>query len=105
MVIPDGKISLDDLNRADLTAFVETCGPLFEHSPWIGERTWAKRPFASLDALHTALMATLRHSTIEEQNGLIAAHPDLVGRMAREGRLTRESTGEQSAAGLIDLTD
>ena len=31
---------------------------------------------------------------------LIEAHPDLVGRLAREGRLTRESTAEQAAAGL-----
>ena len=40
----------------------------------------------------------------DEQVALIASHPDLVGRMAREGRLTRESTAEQRAAGLNDLT-
>ena len=30
----------------------------------------------------------------------IRAHPDLVGRLAKEGRLTGESTREQAAAGL-----
>jgi OHCU decarboxylase len=35
---------------------------------------------------------------------LIASHPDLVGRLAREGGLTRESTAEQAAAGLDSLS-
>jgi OHCU decarboxylase len=36
----------------------------------------------------------------ERQVALIRAHPDLVGRAALAGTLTRESTGEQQAAGL-----
>jgi 2-oxo-4-hydroxy-4-carboxy-5-ureidoimidazoline decarboxylase len=35
---------------------------------------------------------------------LIAAHPDLAGRVAREGRLTPASRGEQAVAGLDRLT-
>jgi OHCU decarboxylase len=35
---------------------------------------------------------------------LIAAHPDLAGRVAREGRLTAASRGEQATAGLDQLT-
>ncbi len=34
---------------------------------------------------------------------LIRAHPDLVGRLAQQGQLTRESQSEQSAAGLLAL--
>jgi OHCU decarboxylase len=41
---------------------------------------------------------------MDEQVTLIASHPDFVGRMAREGRLTRESTTEQAAAGLSNLS-
>ena len=99
------KSSLDSLNRADRDEFVRVCGPLFEHSPWIAERTHAQRPFASLDALHAALVATMRSATRDEQVKLIASHPDLVGRLAREGKLTSESTREQSAAGLSQLSD
>jgi OHCU decarboxylase len=44
-------------------------------------------------------------ASVDEQVSLIASHPDLVGRLAREGRLTRESTAEQSAAGLTRLTE
>jgi 2-oxo-4-hydroxy-4-carboxy-5-ureidoimidazoline decarboxylase len=35
---------------------------------------------------------------------LIRAHPDLVGKLAREGKLTRESNSEQAAAGLDALS-
>ena len=47
---------------------------------------------------------TVANSSREEQLGLICAHPDLVGRQAREGRLTQQSTSEQAAAGLMQLT-
>ena len=99
------KARLSELNEADGDAFVRVCGPLFEHSPWVAERTFDKRPFASIDALHEELCRTLRAASRDEQVKLIASHPDLVGRLAREGRLTRESTSEQAAAGLTQLSD
>ena len=39
-------------------------------------------------------------------NGAVVerAHPDLVGKLAREGKLTRASTAEQKAAGLTSLS-
>ena len=98
------KTTLSRLNGSTFDEFVAICGPLFEHSPWIAERTHAKGPFASLDALHAALVQTMRDATIDEQVKLIAAHPDLVGRLAREGKLTHESTREQAAAGLAALS-
>lgn len=97
-------VPLKTLNEIDQAGFVAICGPLFEHSPWIAERTYARRPFASLEALLAALAQTVAHASRDEQIALIAAHPDLVGRLAREGRLTRESTAEQRAAGLTDLS-
>ncbi len=63
------------------------------------------RPFASGGHLHEAMSGVVRAAGAEEQVALIRAHPDLVGRLAREGRLTRESAGEQAAAGLGDLSD
>ena len=97
-------ISLAELNQLDKLSFVAVCGPLFEHSPWIAERTFNQSPFASREALHAALCATLGMATTDEQLSLVRAHPDLVGRLARAGELTRESTGEQAAAGLAALT-
>jgi OHCU decarboxylase len=97
-------IRLEALNQMNQSEFVQVCGPLFEHSPWIAERTWKYRPFESVESLHRALCNTMYEATSDEQVKLVASHPDLVGRMAREGRLTRESTAEQRAAGLADLS-
>jgi OHCU decarboxylase len=94
---------LAELNACDLPRFLEVCGPLYEHSPWVAERAFSSRPFASRDELHAALVAAVAAATADEQLALIRAHPDLVGRLAREGRLTAVSTTEQAAAGLDTL--
>ncbi len=91
------------LNELDQKQFVSVCGVFFEHSPWIAERAWKSRPFASLGDLHEKLTAALMQSSAEEKLSLIRAHPDLVGRLAREEKLTRESGAEQAAAGLAAL--
>jgi 2-oxo-4-hydroxy-4-carboxy-5-ureidoimidazoline decarboxylase len=96
--------TLTQLNLADRAGFATVCGPFFEHSPWIAERAWKARPFSSLDQLHQAMCRVVADSTLDEKLALIRAHPDLVGRLAREGRLTPQSTGEQTAAGLTRLT-
>jgi len=98
-------VPLSTLNEMTCEQFVGVCGGLFEHSPWIADRTWLRRPFLSRDQLHAALVATVAAATEQEQVGLIAAHPDLVGKLAREGKLTNESTAEQRAAGLAGLSD
>lgn len=97
--------SLHQLNSADRAAFVAVLGHLFEHSPWVAERTWAQRPFANREALHAALCATMRAAPRDEQLALIRAHPDLAGRLAQQKKLTVESTREQASAGLDQLTD
>lgn len=83
---------------------MRVAGPVFEHSPWIADATWPKRPFASVKALLDELCETVRTAGEEKQLALIRAHPDLVGRAALAGTLTRESTGEQASAGLNNLS-
>ena len=97
-------ISLSNLNTLTNAEFVRVVGPVFEHSPWIAEATWAKRPFASVEDLHQALSETVQAAGEENQLALIRAHPDLVGRLALAGQLTKESTGEQANAGLDKLS-
>jgi len=97
-------ISLAALNACDRDAFVAAAGFAFEHSPWIAERAWELRPFESVEALHERMAGVVAVATVEEQVGLIAAHPDLAGRVAREGRLTAASSDEQRSAGLDVLT-
>ena len=98
-------VTLADLNAMDEAGFVRVCGPLFEGSPWFASRAWKRRPFLSLEALLAELTSTVTHAAETEQVALLSAHPDLVGRLAREGKLSRESTGEQAAAGLNALSD
>lgn len=97
------RMSIDRVNAMSPTDFVAKFGGIFEHSPWVAERT--RGPFAGVAALHGAMSAVVRAAPRDEQLALIRAHPDLVGRLAREGKLTRESTGEQRAAGLDALSD
>jgi 2-oxo-4-hydroxy-4-carboxy-5-ureidoimidazoline decarboxylase len=97
-------MTLAELNRADRTAFVTALGHLFEHSPWVVERTWPRRPFADAAGLHAELCAELVRAPREEQLDLIRAHPDLAGRLAQRGQLTAASTREQASAGLHELT-
>jgi len=96
---------LNSLNNSDQVAFTAALGHLFEHSPWVAEQTWVKRPFADASALHAALCVTMRAAPREQQLALIRAHPDLAGRLAQQKKLTAESTREQASAGLDQLTD
>ena len=96
--------SLADLNRADRAAFVAALGHIFEHSPWVAEETWGKRPFAKAERLHSELCATMHAAPPEKQLALIRAHPDLAGRLAQQRKLTAESTREQVGAGLDQLS-
>ena len=97
-------MSLLQLNSLSRDQFVGVIGPVFEHSPWIAEETWARRPFAGVDKLHAQLYETVKIAGQEKQLALIRAHPDLVGKLAFAGRLTKESTNEQASAGLTRLT-
>jgi 2-oxo-4-hydroxy-4-carboxy-5-ureidoimidazoline decarboxylase len=96
--------SLSQLNSFSRDEFVRIVGPVFEHSPWIAETVWSQKPFASIEQLHRALCATVQGAGEEKQLALIRAHPDLVGKLALAGQLTKESTNEQASAGLTQLT-
>jgi 2-oxo-4-hydroxy-4-carboxy-5-ureidoimidazoline decarboxylase len=92
------------LQSAELSLSLADLGGLFEHSPWVAETAWQRRPFASVAELHAALEAAMREAPRERQLALIRAHPELAGREAEERTLTRESSHEQSSAGLDRLT-
>jgi N-carbamoyl-L-amino-acid hydrolase len=95
---------LDQLNAASPAEFVALLDGTYEHSPWIAERAAAARPFATPAALKVALARVVREASIDEQLGLIRAHPELAGKAAVAGELTAESTNEQQKAGLTACT-
>ncbi len=97
-------VSLAGLNACSDSQFVETLGAIFEHSPWVAEAVADQRPFASIGALHGAMVTAIDEAGRDPQLNLIRAHPDLAGKAALAGELTAESTSEQKGAGLDRLT-
>jgi 2-oxo-4-hydroxy-4-carboxy-5-ureidoimidazoline decarboxylase len=98
------SLTISELNQLGRAEFVRAIGPVFEHSPWIARATWARRPFVDLNDLHHELCKTAKNSGEQKHLVLIRSHPDLVGRAALTGTLTRESLNEQAGAGLNKLS-
>ncbi|RZI76780.1 MAG: 2-oxo-4-hydroxy-4-carboxy-5-ureidoimidazoline decarboxylase [Pseudomonas sp.] len=99
--------SLPDLaavNHMDRGTFVEVLGHAFEHSPWVAETAWTKRPFISVEALHGAMMDVVEQAPRETQVSFLCGHPELAGKEAQAGTMTSESVGEQASAGLDALS-
>jgi 2-oxo-4-hydroxy-4-carboxy-5-ureidoimidazoline decarboxylase len=92
-------ITIDELNSLPRDRFVATIGWVFEHSHWVAERVWERRPFPDLEHLHTAMTAEVEQATHERQLELLRAHPDLGTRTC----ISTASEGEQSGAGLDRL--
>jgi 2-oxo-4-hydroxy-4-carboxy-5-ureidoimidazoline decarboxylase len=93
-------MTLADLNAVDRDRFVRTLGWIFEESPWVAERAWTHRPFASVADLHAAMVDVVTNAERGEQLALLRAHPDLGAR----ARMSDASVGEQAGAGLDRLT-
>lgn len=97
-------LDLDAVNTLERDAFIAALGSTFEHSPWVAEGAWAARPFASVDALHTAMVGVVKQASRDTQVAFLCGHPELAGREAQAGTMTRESVGEQASAGLDALS-
>ncbi len=97
-------LPLTQLNKMDRAGFVSQVGWVYEHSSWVAERAWERRPFATVDGLHATMDKVVESATADEKMSLVQAHPDLAGQLAQEGKLTAASTSEQATAGLNELT-
>ncbi|HTT14119.1 MAG TPA: 2-oxo-4-hydroxy-4-carboxy-5-ureidoimidazoline decarboxylase [Burkholderiaceae bacterium] len=97
-------LTLEQLNAATQGEFTRLLDGTYEHSPWIAERAWRRRPFRSLDQLKLALVEAVREAGREPQLALIRAHPELAGKAMVARTLTAESTHEQGKAGLTQCT-
>ncbi len=85
--------------------FVARYGGIYEHSAWVAEETYA----AACEISEPAKLARVFASCVDEASfdrklTLIRAHPDLAGKAAVAGDLTKESSEEQSAAGIDQCT-
>ena len=109
-------MTVTELNAKDRSGFVAAVGGAFEDSPWVAERVWEKRPFATLDALHDAMTAVVASASPEEKLALLRAHPELGAVRLKPDttddgsvrlqadRVSPASQREQAGAGLDTLT-
>ena len=95
--------SLAELNALPAEEFAERVGAIFERSPWIAERAAMGRPWESADTLLKSMQEIVATAPLDRKLALISAHPDLGGRIARQGQVTAESTAEQASAGLTRI--
>ena len=98
-------MTLDELNRADPAVFAQALGAIYEHSPWVAAAAAARRPFANGAELEAAMADAVAQSPEARKLALVAAHPDLGGRLARAGELEPASAEEQAGLGLDRLSD
>ena len=93
-------MTLADINRLDRAGFAGALGAVFEHSPWVAQRAWTKRPFRSVEELHGAMLRAVDSAADDERLALVRAHPELAG----GEDLTVDSTSEQGRLGFDRLS-
>ncbi|HEV2955252.1 MAG TPA: 2-oxo-4-hydroxy-4-carboxy-5-ureidoimidazoline decarboxylase [Xanthobacteraceae bacterium] len=97
--------SLAEINAMPAAEFVAALGDVFEHAPWVAERAAAGRPYASVAALHGALMQAVDGAPVVAQLAFVRGHPELGGKLARAGAMTQASRSEQGGLGLDRLNE
>ena len=93
-------MTLDDVNRLPPEVFVDTFGSIYEHSPWVARAAAERRPFRDYRDLSSHMQASVKAASNAEKLALLRAHPELAGKAAIDGTLTRASQDEQASAGL-----
>lgn len=96
-------MTLEALNGLTTQAFVAAVGETFEQAPWVAENAAAGRPYASIEALHDAMMGAVRSAPADRRLAFIKGHPELGSRVARAD-LTDASQAEQGSLGLDRLS-
>jgi len=104
MSAPSIAFDLPTVNSMARSAFVSALGDVFEHSSWVAEAAWSQRPFATVEAIHEAMMAAVRASSRSRQIEFLRGHPPLSGSAVRDGTMTSDSIAEQRSAGLDALS-
>ena len=93
------SVTIEALNQASAEEFVRGLEGVFEHAPWVAERAAAARPFATVDALHAAMLRVVREAARPELLAFLGGHPELAAAKL-PGDLTAESRTEQTGLGM-----
>lgn len=93
-------MTLDELNAATPADFVAALGTVFEDAPWVAAQAAACRPFATVAALHDAMLAAVRLAPQDHVLAFLRGHPELAGAAAATGAMAADSVAEQAGLGL-----
>jgi len=97
------RTRLEHLNTCTPEAFCATLADIWEHAPWVAQGVVGQRPFASVDALHAAMVAVVAGQDESTRVAFYAGHPELAGEDARRGSMTDASIAEQGTLSLALL--
>ena len=93
-------MTLDDLNAADAPGFAHLLEGVFENAPWVAHAAASQRPFASVEALHAALLGAVRAASAETQLAFLRGHPALSPKAVVDPEVSADSRAEQKGLGL-----
>ena len=93
-------MGLEKLNQAKIK---DLLGGIYEHSPWVADILFSqgiKSQDNNIDFLAERMKKIVEASSKQMKLNLLKAHPELAGKLAISGNLTKDSTDEQASAGL-----
>ena len=93
-------VTLDDLNAMAAPDFAAALDGVFEDAPWVARQAALARPFATVAALHAAMLGAVQAAPPAQVAGFLGGHPELSGSAALAGAIGDESKAEQRALGL-----
>lgn len=97
------RTSLKKLNTCTPGAFCATLADIWEHAPWVAHGVVGQRPFATVEALHKAMVDVVARKDEPTLVAFYAGHPELAGEDARRGTMTDASIEEQGTLSLAGL--
>ncbi len=97
------RTSLEHLNTCAPEVFCATLADIWEHAPWVAQAVVGLRPFATAEALHTAMVGVVAGQDEPARVAFYAGHPELAGEDARRGTMTDASVAEQGTLSLARL--
>ncbi|MBS0639594.1 MAG: 2-oxo-4-hydroxy-4-carboxy-5-ureidoimidazoline decarboxylase [Acetobacteraceae bacterium] len=95
--------TLDQLNALSDADFASALDGVFEHAPWIPLAAATQRPFATVTALHDALMTVVRTAAPDVCDDFLRGHPPLSPKALADPALTSASRSEQTGLGMASL--
>jgi OHCU decarboxylase len=90
------------------SAFLARFGGIYEHATWVAETVFDAGLTVADDFVERLAerMREIVDAADEQQRlALLRAHPELAGKLAMAGKLTKESASEQFSAGLDRCTE